>query len=109
MCREREEWSAGRSRRRGERLGRAQDEPKSALQADKVETSMNYQGKVKSPALQNRGQGTQNRLTIHVRATRLILARSREQSAVEDNLSVYLIGSAYWLLAKGISFSHSGN
>ncbi len=38
-----------------------QDEPKSALQADKVETSKNYQGKVKSPALQNRGQGTQIR------------------------------------------------
>src|SRR6266851_10187194 len=61
MFREWEEWSAGRSRRRGERLGRAQDEPKSALQADKVETSRNYQGKVKSPALQNRGQGTQIR------------------------------------------------
>src|SRR5437773_11627579 len=61
MCREREEWSFGRSRRRGERLGRAQDEPKSALEADKVETPKNYQGKVKSPALQNRRQGTQIR------------------------------------------------
>ena len=30
----------------------------------------NYQEKVKSPALQNRRQGTQNRLTIYVRATR---------------------------------------
>src|SRR6266568_9475517 len=40
---------------------------------DKVETSKNYQGKIKSPALQNRGQGTQNRLTIYVRATRPIL------------------------------------
>ncbi len=35
--------------------------PESALQADKVETSKNYQGKVKSPALQNLGQGTQIR------------------------------------------------
>src|SRR5712692_9642400 len=70
MFREWEEWSFGRSRRRGERLGRAQDETKGALQADKVETSKNYQGKIKSPALQNRGRGTQNRLTIYVPATR---------------------------------------
>src|SRR6266699_1813449 len=70
MCREWEEWSAGRSRRRGERLGRAQDEPKSALQADKVETSKSNRGRVNAPALLNRGRGTQNRLTIYVRATR---------------------------------------
>src|SRR6266581_5839932 len=65
MCREREEWSAGRSRRRGERLGRAQDEPKSALQADKVETSKNYQGKVNDPAVLNRGHGTHIRRGIY--------------------------------------------
>src|SRR5216683_3413460 len=81
MFREWEEWSFGRSRRRGERLGRAKGEPKSALQADKVETSKNYQGKVKSPALQNRGQGTQNRLTIYVRATRPLQRGHRLDSA----------------------------
>ena len=54
-----EESSSGRLRMGDERLRRTQDEPKSALEADKAETSKSDRRKVNDPALQNLGQGTQ--------------------------------------------------
>ncbi len=46
-----EELSSGRLRMGEERLARTQDEPKSALEADKAETSKDDRGKVNDPAL----------------------------------------------------------
>src|SRR6266851_3727561 len=112
MCREREKWSAGRSRRRGERLGRAQDEPKSALKRIRWKRRRIIREKSKAPPSKTEGRapiydgvGSVKRheecashggsFSLHLKGTLLFLSSTKARfvnPAVESGSTNHLFG-----------------